>query len=301
MRIWILPSFLTSLIWLGLWLGLSLNALAGLMIPEVDPYRLLDADQKKQELKIENKKIAGEIQYLTCTSAKEFQLTYEELKKQDLVSLSERDQIYVAYEVSKGCVGAHLRFQKIFTILVKSGVDKKKSIQIALHFALKTPEQTEAFLLVFKGSFLEKYMDLDFKSALATSLNLALNIKGNPQNAAEDFREILDYCLTHKTTGLPYKVCAPYTLQLAKYSHHYPSGMKKSFTELMVFFAEQKEIEYSMAKSLKLSAKLLRKGPQAVENFYEQFRYAVSEKMRLPAKAAIELAVKVAENSLREE
>lgn len=288
----------------------------GLMMPEVDPYKIIQNDQKKQNKNSEtstskdhsnsssntDKAKTNQPSFITCESSKEFQNSYEDLRKHELLDLPERDNIYIAYEVSKGCDGAHERFKTVLSLLLKSGVDKKKCLEIALHFAKKTDEQTEAFLLVFKGTFLEKYMDLDFKSALATSLNLALNTKGNARHAAQDFREILDYCLATKNTGLPYKTCAPYTLELTKHSHLYESdGMKKSFHALVTFFSEQKETDYTLTRALKLSAKVLRKGPKAVESFYEQFRYSVSDKMRLPAKAAIELSVKVAENSLIEE
>jgi len=295
---------------LGFLFFISTSAHAGLMVPEVDPYKIIQNDQKKKESSYQpsakgekiKAKTNPEPSYITCNSSKEFQAAYENLKKQELLGFSERSIVHIAYEVSKGCGGANERFQKILEILLKSGVDKRKSVEIALHFAQKTSEQTEAFLLVFKGTFLESYMDLDFKSALATSLNLALNVKGNPHYAAQDFREVLDFCLSHKGSGLPYKTCAPYALELTKYSHLYENGgMKKSFQDLSKFFAEQKEIDYSLARSLKLAARVLKKGPKSVESFYEQFQYSVSDKMRLPANAALELSVKVAENSLIEE
>lgn len=298
-------TFFWAFIFSSAWVHAS-----GLMMTEVDPYKVLQEDQKKNEKRksseINSKevgkiKVTEETDYSACSSSKEFQLTYEELKKEELLSLSERDNIFISYEVSKACDGAAHRFKKILQILIQSGVDKKKSIEIALHFAKKTDQKVEAFILVFRGTFLERYMDLDFKGALATSLNLALNVKGNPQNAAQDFREILDYCISNKGSGLPYKTCTPYALELSQYSHLYPSGMKKSFQELMTFFTQQKEIDYTLSRSLKLSAKVLRKGPKSVESFYEQFKYSVSDKMRLPTKAALELSVKVAENSYIEE
>jgi hypothetical protein len=75
-------------------------------------------------------------------------------------------------------------------------------------------------------------------------------------------------------------------------------GLKNSFVRLNEFFRQQKEHDYNLPQSLKLTAKILKQGPQGVENFENQYRYAVSEKMHLQQKAAIDLALKVSENTL---
>ena len=48
--------------------------------------------------------------------------------------------------------------KNFLNLLLKSGVDKRKSVEIAIHFAHRSDAQTTAFLLVFKGTFLEKYI-----------------------------------------------------------------------------------------------------------------------------------------------
>jgi hypothetical protein len=290
----------------------SFSAWAGLGVAEIDPYAPLEKDKKKDAAetakdgaKNGKNSIDDKISELKknepsldipffCSTAAEFQKTYEDFRYKQIIELPETDIIKLSYEVSKGCNGANERFHKVLSLLLKMGVDKRKAVEVAMHFSKKADAHAEAFILVMKGTFLEKYMDLDFKVALNTSLNLALTAKGDAAVVARDFRAILDYCLANEESGLPFKVCAPYTFELAKYTYLYGNeGLKTSFKRLTDFFREQKEHDYSLANILKLTAKVLSQGPQGVENFENQYRFGVSEKMRLPQKAAIELAVKI--------
>jgi hypothetical protein len=112
----------------------------------------------------------------------------------------------------------------------------------------------------------------------------------------------LDFCIESKGTDLPFKTCAPYALELCQQSYLFgSSGLTSSFKKMMSFFAGQKEADYSIALSLKFAAKVLRHGPKAVSNFEDQYNFAISQAMKLPQKVAIELAMRVAENTLGSE
>ncbi len=287
-------------------------ASAGLMIQEVDPYAVLEQDKKKEDdapktrtrdeiskARLEKeKKILEEKLPPTCDTAQEFKATYEELISHQLLDFPDRDVVRIAYEVTKGCDGAAERFHVILNLLLNTGVDKRKAVEFALHYARRTDQQTSAFVLIFKGTFLEKYYDMDFKTALATSFKLSLEARGNPEALAKDFRGILDFCVSHKGTDLPFKICAPYALELAMASYLYgDAGLMSSFQKLIDFFMQQKEQDYSIGVQLKFAGRILRHGPKAVENFQTQYAYGISESMKLTQKTSIELAVRVAENS----
>ncbi len=286
---------------------------AGLSIKEEDPYVVFERDRKKDQKKTQEltrndvsearqqKKKEAKLEELppSCDTAKEFRQTHGELISHQLLDFPDRDVVKIAYEVTKGCDGAAERFKTILNLLIASGVDKKKSVEFGLHFSKRSDEQTTAFVLIFKGTFLEKYYDLDFKTALATSFKLALEARGNPEVLARDFRSILDFCVEHKGTDLPFKICAPYALELSMHSYLYDTkGLADSFKSLMEFFSLQKEADYTIAIHLKFAGRILRHGPKAVKNFEEQYAYGVSDAMKLNQKIALELAVKVAENTI---
>lgn len=295
-------------------LGLSRGSPAeSLGIKEVDPNEVLYSDLQK-DLSLERPKSKlkwEEIKSLyrkrfeqidvprSCESAREFQQSFEFLQKQNFVTLPDKVNMMIAYRVSEGCTGAADRFALIFNLLIPSGVDKRKAIEIALHFSRKTDDQASAFNLLFKGTFLEKYWDLDFKSALATSLKVALNARGNPAHVAQDFRQVMNYCLLQPGLEQPIKTCAPYALELAGSSYLWTEkGLGNDFEKLIDFFKSQKDLESNAQTKLKLASQILSQGPKALENFKSQYNYGMSAKMHLPQKTAFELALKVAQNSV---
>ena len=287
----------------------------GINIKEIDPNEVLYADLLK-ELSIEKPKTRMQWEEVKkayskrfseveipkgCQAAQEYQSAFEYLQNQKLLILPDMINVKLAFRVSEGCNGAAARFKKIVNLLIPAGVDRKKTLLLALHFARRNETQANAFVLMFKGTFLDRYWDLDFKSSLATSFQVAFNARGNPEAVATDFRQVMDYCLTQKTINQPIKTCAPYALDLAQSSYLWKDGgLSSDFKEMMDFLQTQKELDPSAVFHLKMAAQILSQGPLGVKNFKSQYTYALSPKMGLPQKAAFELALKVSQNSLND-
>ena len=281
-------------------------------IKEVDPLEVLYKDLDSQlsmlrptsklkwedVLSIYQKRFADIEVPRSCQAAKEFQQGFEDCLTQKLISLPDLICMKIATHISKGCDGSANRYKKIFQLLLPAGVDKKKTIEIALHFASKNDNQTDAFVKLFKGTFLAKYWDLDFRSSLATSLQVALHSRGNADRVATDFQEVMNTCLKQNNLQLTVKTCAPYALDLAKASYLWPQGLAEDFKKTLQFLEEQKELTTDLPTRLKMISQVLSQGPKALENFKSQYNYAISASMKLPAKTALELAFKVALNSL---
>lgn len=235
----------------------------------------------------------------TCESHQAFIESYEYLKADKDLALNEARSMQLALEISKGCTGAADRFRKVFSLLKKTGVDLRKSVEVGLQFSSLTDERTQNFENVFKKMFLENYFDFDFPTAYKVSFELSSELKEKIKNTGEDFTNIVKFCMENKGLSLPVRECAQYTLSLVKSSRLYPFGLYRDFERLYGFLTSGNGLKLSVRDALATCVDVLQFGPTATNNFIKTYDYAsAKEKMQLNQKQAIKLALLVAQNSL---
>ena len=124
---------LVKTLFLMLSLLISFESRAGLMIAEEDPYEVIERDRAKDQGKFEPKtrdqsSIAHQEQIERikndelppfCDTAKEFQITHQELIHNELIDFPDHEVVRISYEVTKGCDGAAERFKKLFEPFIK--------------------------------------------------------------------------------------------------------------------------------------------------------------------------------------
>lgn len=235
----------------------------------------------------------------TCNSFEVFQRSVNYLKQQKELPFSMPQIFKAAMEIDKGCNGADRRFQRVFEMLAKSGVDTQKSYEIALDFAKMTDEKTDNFMVLFKGLFLENKFDLDFKTAFKISLQLSAGLPAQWQKIRTDFESFLKFCTDVKKIELPIGICAEWTLSIMKQEEKFPQGIYPSFEKIHTFLTSRKGPQLNVKNRLELISEILAYGPKSPDNFQKALEWmnTLNGDGVEPEKAH-KFALQIAKNSL---
>jgi hypothetical protein len=235
-----------------------------------------------------------------CRSADEFTDTVVYLRGQRVAPLLEKEIVRISEEVANGCNGASQRFRQVFAMLIKTGVDVKKSVQTGIAFAKESPETVKGFTEIFQKSYLENYLNLDYVTALEVSYELSRDFPGNVSLAYSDFVNITKFCLDPKRLGLPVKSCARIAIDVARLSCYYPLGVYQPFEELYGLLRNDASFGISIREALKIATEVMHYGPKASENFIKTFRFSVSRTgLDQTANNSLRLALRIAKKSNR--
>ena len=89
-----------------------------------------------------------------CESAVEFKRAFEFFSKEKELDFNEPRSIKAAIDVAKNCTGAFDRFQKIFLLLKKSGVELTRAFEVSLEYSSFDNERAKNFFVLFQKLFL---------------------------------------------------------------------------------------------------------------------------------------------------
>jgi hypothetical protein len=234
-----------------------------------------------------------------CNSADEFKNTYQFLLKQTELSFTEPQAVKGALQVAKNCTGAFDRFSQVFRVLQKSGVEVRKTFEVALEYSSFDTERARNFFVLFQKLFLENYLDVDFTTAYRISHELSKDYKGDPVKLRDDFVKIVKYCTDDKEFGLGKRLCLDLALRLTKYSELYPKGIYDEFRNFMTYIQTNKRLGFSVKEALNLSVRVLSKGPKAPRNFRKTVDFALDkgDNLNLPELQAFQLALIISDLS----
>ena len=234
-----------------------------------------------------------------CDTADEFKNTYQFLIKQDDLGFNEPQAIKAALKVAKHCSGAYERFFQVFRVLQKSGVDMKKTFEVALEYSSFETERARNFNVLFQKLFLENYLDVDFATAYRISNDLSKDYKGDPAKLRDDFVKIVKYCTDEKQFSLSKGLCLDLAMRLTKYTELYPNGVYDEFRKFLSYVQTDKHLGFNLKEALSLCVRVLSKGPKAPRNFKQIINFALDkgEKLNLPELQAFQLALIVSDYS----
>jgi hypothetical protein len=234
-----------------------------------------------------------------CDTADEFKNTYQFLIKQEDLGFTEPQAIKAALKVAKHCSGAYERFSQVFRVLQKSGVDMKKTFEVALEYSSFETERARNFYVLFQKLFLENYLDVDFSTAYRISHELSKDYKGDPAKLRDDFVKIVKYCTDEKEFSLSKGLCLDLALRLTKYTELYPNGVYDEFRKFLTYVQTDKHLGFNLKEAINLCVRVLSKGPKASRNFKQIINFALDkgEKLNLPELQAFQLALIISDYS----
>ena len=251
--------------------------------------------------KIDSKNLP-EQDYLTeCSTSKEYITTFNFLKKHKEFKLDQNTNKKISLKVSKGCTGASKRFIKITNLLIKAGLDSKNSVETGIKYSKLSRSQTNAFIKIFKMSFLAKYLDLDILNSLKMANRLSGDFEGDSKNTLNDFQKLTKFCVTKQSLDLPKAVCAKFAVEIAHLGKSYKDPMSGPYIKLFHFLSTNKKgPSLTTYKAMTLSKKIMTYGPLAQKNYTQAYRYAVSKKgLKLDTLSSMKFAMKLTSSSVK--
>lgn len=233
-----------------------------------------------------------------CESAVEFKKAYEFLRKEKELELNEPQALKASIDIAKNCTGAFDKFQKIYLLLKKTGVDLSKSYEVSLEYSSFNEERARNFFVLFQKLFLENYLNLDFTTAYKLSHGLSKDYKGDPVKLRDDFVKIVTFCTSEKEFALDKKTCAELAIKLTKHTELFPQGTYGDFISTIRYVQSHKRLGFNIKDTLKLVMRLISKGPKASTNFKKIMSYALEgDVLKLNEYQAFQLALIIADQS----
>lgn len=252
----------------------------------------------EEELALEEPQIKPED--FLCNSSVEYIRTLQFLRRTQIILVTEATGRKIADLVSKSCDGGADRFAKILVLLKTVGLSDKAAVKLGLEFASRTPDVQKNFLEIFTHSFLAEFFDYDYPQAVALAFELSKNYKGNPAQVRDDFIELVRFCKDGKKLDLPSRLCAEFTIKVARLSQFYPKGVRESFYKLYQRFREDKDFGIDIRTALQTTYGILKNGPRAADNFFQGYDFALADKgLAMTQGQALKFGLKMASRSYR--
>ncbi len=237
----------------------------------------------------------------TCSSSKEFITTYNFLKTKNELRLDDKDIHSLSLKVSAGCNNSAKRFLRVFETLSKAEVDSKSSLDYALKYSLLSDASTEAFLAIFKESFLKDFLDLDIKTSLALADKIVPTDEKDIKTTKEDFQNIVKFCNKSSGMELNGKKCSQLAVSIINSSIKYKSSAYTVFEKSFTFLTQQKTVNMPSYKALDLAKQITQYGPKSFENFKEAYLFLnKKESYSKDQKYLIESALDISKQSFKE-
>jgi hypothetical protein len=237
-----------------------------------------------------------------CLSSREYITTVNYLRKSKEFKLDEKQIRSIADKVSLGCSEASKRFIMITNLLVKSSLDSKSALEIAIKFASKTEAEVRTFIYIFKRSFLKNYLDLDIRTSVNVALTLSDKFDGDQKNSQETFNEILRLCGSRNGLDMPNKKCAELAANVAKKGESFKESVGKKFVHLFEYLVSRSGPNLPSFEAVKIAEELIGFGPTVYTNFLHGYKFAISKSgLNLSRNQSIEFGKKMAMRSVKTE
>ena len=236
----------------------------------------------------------------TCTSTREFVTTLEFLRAHKEFSVHESDAKKIAHFVTTGCTGASARFIKVVNLLTKARLSIVSALNLAREFAISDDTTTDAFIAIFRLSYLSDVLDLDVKTSLDIAQGLSVRFSGHTKKILPDFTALVEFCMQEKGLGLPVPKCALLAESISKLGENFKDPISGPFIKLYHFNRSKKGPGLPLFDAIKVAQDVLQNGPAASDNFIQAFKYATSKGgLGLEAKQAVKFAQKMAANTIK--
>ncbi len=233
-----------------------------------------------------------------CFSTREYITALKYLEERKEFQLEKNKAKTIADEVSKGCSGAAESFIRTMNILMKAEIDGKTALSSSLKLAIQGKESADAFIEIFKSSFLEKLLDRDAQASYKIAMSFAQDFKGDLSLASKSFFSVASYCSEEGKINLPKNRCVDIAQKIGKLSGRYNADMSLPFVKLIDFLMGSGGPNLPLFQALEKAEKAVEAGPLAEENFIQAYKFAsAKEGLALGTSEAISFAEKMASRS----
>ncbi len=238
-----------------------------------------------------------------CDATEEFLTTITYLRHKKVLGLADQDMRAVATEVSGGCHGAAGRFIMVTELLLKAGVDGRSALLVGEEYAHEDGARTEAFRDLFRHSFVPSGLDLAPPASIALAQRLLKSVRQPPEALADEFEELVGFCVRHKGLDLSRPQCAELVTSILVSAPPLVDcdlpGTSESFIEAYTFLTNNEGPHLTTRDALTMAQRLAAISPYATFNFIEAYGFAVAPKgMGLDRSQGVRFAMELAEKTV---
>ncbi len=235
-----------------------------------------------------------------CLSAREYITAVRFLRQQKDFSLNEKQIRTLADTVSKGCTGSSKRFILVTKLLVKTGLDSRSSLKLAVKLSNRTEKEIKTFTYIFKRSYLKDFLDLDIKTSIDIAYMLANKFDGNHLNSQRTFNQILRLCNHKGQLDMPSKTCAKLAARVAKSGKDFKKPIGDGFKKLFHYLIKSDGPNLATFKALQLAEEMMKNGPKSSRNFIQAYKFGISKKgLNVTRGQSINFAKKIASRTIK--
>jgi hypothetical protein len=232
-----------------------------------------------------------------CETTREYITSYMFLQGKE-VQLDSKQAHDLAQKVAQGCTDAAKRFIEVVNLLTKASLPHGYCFEVGLLFAHSSDEATEAFVSIFKSSYLSEYLDLDLYTSIETAKELALTPLPLSiyTRLASDFPSFVKFCLKQEGLAETRPYCAKLAMEVLKNSYDIDLSPARSYEELIEFLRDDKEgPQLVTAEAKKIANELIKVSPYATANFRSAFAFATNKQfLNLGREDAVNFASRLA-------
>lgn len=233
-----------------------------------------------------------------CLSTREYITVLKYLEERKEFQIEKNKARNIADEISKSCSGAAESFIKVMNTLIKAEIDGKTALTSSMKLASQGKESTDAFIEIFKSSFIEKLLDRDAQASYKIAMSFAQDFKGDLPLASKSFFAVATFCSEEGKVNLPKNRCVDTAQKIGKLSGKYKTDMSLPFLKLMDFMMGGPGPNLPLYQALEKSEKAVEAGPMSEENFIQAYKFAsAKDGLALGTSEAISFAEKMASRS----
>ena len=233
-----------------------------------------------------------------CESSQEFIDTVEYLRKQKDFIIPEMEIVKVALKVSENCTDAGVKFKKMLSTLVNTGVNFDHALKFSIAYSNENMESVESFLALYEGLVIEKKFNLPFYQAFETAKAFAESSRStNKGQLKKDFLGFLGFCLGEDNGAyLTMDMCRQLSFKYLKLHTIYERGVFEDFKSLFQFLRDRRQTGLPIAVALKITQNTLEYGPGSRRNFIAAYNYGLSD-LGMKPEQSLKLAIRMAAQS----
>lgn len=233
-----------------------------------------------------------------CESSQEFIDTVEYLRKQKDFVIPEMEIVKVALKISENCTDAGIKFKKMMSTLVNTGVNFDHALKFSIAYSSENMESVDAFLALYEGLVVEKKFNLPFYQAFETAKAFAESSRGtNKGQLKKDFLGFLGFCLGEDDGAhLSMDLCRQLSFKYLKLHAIYERGVYEDFKSLFQFLRDRRQTGVPIAVALEITQETLEYGPGSRRNFIAAYNYGLSD-LGMKPEQSLKLAIRMAAQS----
>lgn len=233
-----------------------------------------------------------------CESSQEFIATVDYLRKQKDFVIPEIEIVKVALKVSENCTDASVKFKKMLSTLVNTGVNFDHALKFSILYSSENAESVEAFLALYEGLVVEKKFNLPFYHAFETAKAFAESTRStNKGQLKRDFLGFLGFCLGEDNGAyLTMDMCRQLSFKYLKLHAIYERGVYEDFKSLFQFLRDRRQTGLPIAVALEVTQDTLEHGPGSRRNFIAAYNYGLSD-LGMKPEQSLKLAIRMAAQS----